>query len=68
LPFELLKPIIKETFEKLEILSPKNAQTGPAIRRDKKTINKHLKLIESPDLKSIYKVFTLAIQKKKNEK
>ena len=67
LPFELLKPIIKETFEKLEILSPKNAQTGPAIRRDKKTINKHLKLIESPDLKSIYKVFTLAIQKN-NEK
>ena len=40
---------------------------GPAIRRDKKTINKHLKLIESPDLKSIYKVFTLAIQKN-NEK
>jgi predicted short-subunit dehydrogenase-like oxidoreductase (DUF2520 family) len=67
LSFELLKPIIKETFEKLETLSPKDAQTGPALRRDKKTINKHLKLIESPDLRSIYKVFTLAIQKK-NEK
>ena len=63
LSFDILKPIIKETFEKIEILSPQNTQTGPALRRDEKTIKKHLNLINSPNLKSIYKIFTLAIQK-----
>ena len=64
LSFNLLKPMIRETFEKIETLSPQDAQTGPAIRRDEKTIIKHLKLIKSPYLKSIYKLFTSAIQTK----
>ena len=64
LSFNLLKPMIRETFEKIETLSPQDAQTGPAIRRDEKTIKKHLKLIKSPYLKSIYKLFTSAIQTK----
>ena len=64
LSFNLLKPMIRETFEKIETLSPEDAQTGPAIRRDEKTIIKHLKLIKSPYLKSIYKLFTSAIQTK----
>ena len=62
LSFNLLKPIIRETFEKIETLNPQDAQTGPAIRGDEKTIKKHLKLIKSPYLKSIYKLFTSAIQ------
>ena len=68
LSFNLLKPIIQETFEKIETLSPQDAQTGPAIRRDEKTIKKHLKLIESSYLKSIYKLFTSAIQNNKDDK
>ncbi len=64
LSFNLLKPIIRETFEKIETLNPQDAQTGPAIRGDEKTIKKHLKLIKSPYLKSIYKLFTSAIQTK----
>ena len=64
LSFNLLKPIIRETFEKIETLNPQDAQTGPAIRGDEKTIKKHLKLIKSPYLKSIYKSFTSAIQTK----
>ena len=64
LPFELLNPLIQETVNKLEYLSPKAAQTGPAIRHDQKTIEKHLTLIEERSLQEIYKVVTLAIQKK----
>ena len=64
LPFELLKPLIQETIDKLENLSPKDAQTGPAVRHDQKTIEKHLTLIQEHSLQEIYKVVTLAIQKK----
>ena len=68
LSFNLLKPIIQETFEKIETLSPQDAQTGPAIRGDEKTIKKHLKLIKSSYLKSIYKLFTSAIKNNKDDK
>jgi predicted short-subunit dehydrogenase-like oxidoreductase (DUF2520 family) len=64
LPFELLKPLIQETIDKLENLSPKDAQTGPAVRHDQKTIEKHLTLIQEHSLQEIYKVVTSAIQKK----
>lgn len=64
LPFELLNPLIQETVHKLEDLSPKATQTGPAARHDHKTIEKHLTLIQERSLQEIYKVVTLAIQKK----
>jgi hypothetical protein len=64
LPFELLNPLIQETVNKLEDLSPKAAQTGPAVRHDQKTIEKHLTLIQERSLQEIYKAVTLAIQKK----
>ena len=64
LPFELLNPLIQETVHKLEDLSPKAAQTGPAVRHDQKTIEKHLTLIQERSLQEIYKAVTLAIQKK----
>tara|TARA_B100000575_G_scaffold291812_1_gene298608 strand:- start:2786 stop:3529 length:744 start_codon:yes stop_codon:yes gene_type:complete len=62
LSFDLLKPLLKETIEKLNKLSPKESQTGPAIRNDSETISKHLKLIAKNRLKEIYKVLTSAIQ------
>ncbi len=43
--FHLLVPLIKETVEKIESESPAKAQTGPAVRNDKKTLDKHLKLL-----------------------
>ena len=62
LSFDLLKPLLKETINKLNNLSPKESQTGPAIRNDSKTISKHIKLISKNRLKEIYKVLTSAIQ------
>ncbi len=63
IPFNLLKPLIQETIDKLETMSPKAAQTGPAIRNDKKTISNHLDLIKDYRVREIYKVLTLAIEK-----
>ncbi|MBT7815598.1 MAG: DUF2520 domain-containing protein [Polaribacter sp.] len=60
-PFEILQPLIKETASKIEELSPKKAQTGPAIRNDEKTIKNHLNLLDKKQQK-IYKIFTKSIQ------
>ncbi|MGJ5640660.1 Rossmann-like and DUF2520 domain-containing protein [Formosa sp. S-31] len=59
--FDILKPLILETAKKVQTMSPYMAQTGPAVRRDKKTIKKHLKLIENPHHKAIYELLTDSI-------
>ena len=65
LPFNLLKPLIMETAFKIETLSPNEAQTGPAKRNDKKTIEKHLKLLGNSKYREFYELFTEAIKNKK---
>jgi predicted short-subunit dehydrogenase-like oxidoreductase (DUF2520 family) len=59
--FNILKPLIKETAKKIDTLSPFMAQTGPAKRNDKKTINKHLAKLDKEIHKDIYKLLTKAI-------
>jgi predicted short-subunit dehydrogenase-like oxidoreductase (DUF2520 family) len=55
IPFDIIKPLIKETAAKIEDLSPAKAQTGPAVRNDKEVIFKHKELLESnPDLQKLY--------------
>jgi predicted short-subunit dehydrogenase-like oxidoreductase (DUF2520 family) len=55
LPFDVLKPLIAETADKIKTLSPREAQTGPAVRGDKQTMNAHLELLkERPDLQRLY--------------
>ncbi len=61
-PFEILVPLIKETISKAMDLGPENSQTGPAIRHDQNTIEKHLELLSfSTDLKKIYNEMTKSI-------
>ncbi|WOD43717.1 Rossmann-like and DUF2520 domain-containing protein [Hwangdonia lutea] len=60
--FDLLKPLILETAKKVQEFSPYMAQTGPAKRNDKKTIKKHLKILESEQHKAIYELLTKSIQ------
>ena len=42
LAFDMLGPLIQETAQKAIELGPAQAQTGPAIRHDRKTINSHI--------------------------
>ncbi|MEA4937701.1 hypothetical protein SDC9_143912 [bioreactor metagenome] len=60
--FEVLKPLIVETADKINYLSPSDAQTGPAKRNDIGVINNHLdQLVESSDLRSLYQALTKMI-------
>jgi predicted short-subunit dehydrogenase-like oxidoreductase (DUF2520 family) len=60
--FNLLLPLIKETAERLEEIPPSQSQTGPAIRNDKATIEKHLAMLQSyPQLQKIYALLTESI-------
>jgi predicted short-subunit dehydrogenase-like oxidoreductase (DUF2520 family) len=63
LDFKLLIPLIQETAQRLDTMSPSIAQTGPAVRNDTATIEKHLKLLEAdPSLKMLYQALTQSIQ------
>ena len=55
--------MIQETVDKIDILSPQDAQTGPALRNDQSTLKRHLELIKNPTLKAVYTTLTAAIQK-----
>jgi predicted short-subunit dehydrogenase-like oxidoreductase (DUF2520 family) len=61
-PFDILKPLILETAQKIITLAPEDAQTGPAIRNDKKTIEAHQLFLTNSDQSNIYKILTQSIQ------
>ena len=62
--FGLLLPLIRETAAMLDDLPPSQSQTGPAIRHDHATIQKHLELLqEYPEMKKIYEWFSESIEK-----
>src|SRR6478609_8619564 len=60
--FDILKPLILETAEKILTLSPKDAQTGPAKRNDISTIEAHESFLSDKNQSTIYKILTQSIQ------
>lgn len=65
LDFKLLLPLITESVAKLQQLTPAEAQTGPAIRQDKVTMNKHLLLLsEKPEEYNLYQLLSNSISRK----
>jgi predicted short-subunit dehydrogenase-like oxidoreductase (DUF2520 family) len=60
-PFDILKPLIFETANKIKTLSPIDAQTGPAKRHDSTTINKHITMLTNENQIEIYKLLTKSI-------
>ena len=65
--FDVLVPLINETIRKAEEIGPENAQTGPAVRNDISTIEKHLEFLSfSPELRNIYSEITNSIIKRYN--
>lgn len=65
LNFDLLRPLILETAQKIQKLSPAEAQTGPAKRHDENTIKKHLELLNNEaEKKEVYALLTEIIKKK----
>jgi predicted short-subunit dehydrogenase-like oxidoreductase (DUF2520 family) len=63
LDFDLLKPLIRETADKVTYMDPEHAQTGPAIRGDQVTMDKHLALLaDTPELQEFYRLISSSIQ------
>ncbi|MEP7377490.1 MAG: F420-dependent NADP oxidoreductase [Chitinophagaceae bacterium] len=64
--FRQLLPLIEETVQRLKTNSPSGTLTGPAIRDDQPTIQKHLALLKDhPHLQKIYQLLTESIQQGK---
>ncbi len=64
LDFNNLLPLIDETASRLHRFSPHAVQTGPGIRKDLSTIDRHLNLLNNePGLKNLYKVLSEEILK-----
>lgn len=45
IPFDVMLPLIDETAAKVHKLSPIDAQTGPAVRKDEEIIREHISLL-----------------------
>lgn len=67
MPAGLLLPLIRQTANKVQLLHPEKAQTGPAVRNDEAVLNAHLKHLEAyPELHEIYQLLTRSIQSRKS--
>lgn len=64
LDFNLLRPLILETAQKVQDNLPNEVQTGPAIRNDEQTMQEHLKLLEHDQyLQQVYRLLSEGIGK-----
>jgi predicted short-subunit dehydrogenase-like oxidoreductase (DUF2520 family) len=64
--FHQLLPLIEETVQRLKTTSPSASMTGPAVRQDHATVQKHLEmLIDHPHLQKIYQQLSEGIQQMK---
>ncbi len=67
LDFDLMLPLIKESASKIESLSPKEAQTGPAVRYDQSIIDSHLQILKNePETQQLYKLISENIHRLNN--
>ena len=63
-PFRVMLPLVRETACKVETISPQDAQTGPAIRGDRKVIDEHLELLKAyPEYAELYRLISIDINK-----
>lgn len=62
IPFDYFLPLIDETVQKIHKIEPKAAQTGPAVRNDKRILELHEQLLKDESLE-IYKTMNYSIKK-----
>jgi predicted short-subunit dehydrogenase-like oxidoreductase (DUF2520 family) len=66
--FQLMLPFIKNGLGKLDTMSPLEAQTGPAKRKDKVVMKKHLQVLKkNKDLSKLYRLMSAIIAKQQNK-
>lgn len=69
IPFEVMRLLIKETADKLGSLSPREAQTGPAVRYDVNVISRQRELLaDIPEFQKVYDMMSEGIHKMSEER
>lgn len=64
IPYKILLPLAKQTFEIIKKGNPAEYQTGPAIRNDTRVIKKQEQMLKKyPEIKRLYMQFTENISK-----
>lgn len=64
LDFNLLRPLILETAQKVQHSFPAEVQTGPAVRNDKKTMDAHMALLQNnAEVQQLYSLLSQSIIK-----
>lgn len=60
--FEVIRPLLEKTSNKIKTEKPLNVQTGPAVRNDQNVIQSHLGYLEKQtDYQDIYDIITKSI-------
>lgn len=68
LPFESMLPLIEETAQKVETMHPRDAQTGPAVRRDVNVMEAQRNLLaDNQQMQQIYEIMSKSIQTLAND-
>lgn len=61
-PFDVMLPLVEETFNKVKTHSPRTVQTGPAVRWDENVIRKQEALLAKDEtMQAIYKLLSKSI-------
>ncbi len=69
IPFDVMWPLVEETARKVRHLSPAEAQTGPAVRRDRNVSDLHLALLGGdPETKALYEAMSRSIRRLASER
>ena len=69
IPFEVMLPLIDETAAKVHAMSPKDAQTGPAVRFDENVINRQIQLLDDDELlREVYQLMSRSIHQTATKK
>lgn len=66
--FSLYLPLIDLTARKVHDMSPRDAQTGPAIRYDESVINRHINMLDDDMMRQIYSIMSQSIHQDQEKK
>lgn len=58
---DMLMPLMQQTLDKLKMMPPVLAQTGPAVRADKSVMEKHMNALPTAELQELYRMISAYI-------
>lgn len=61
---ELLMPLMEQTLDKLKTMSPAEAQTGPAARRDTVVMGRQMMALSDPRMREVYEALSAYIMER----